>query len=404
IEGQRKFMGTLWNTYAFYVLYANIDGFDPTKYTLNPETLTVMDKFILSKLESAVDLVDRHLAAYNIPEATRVLSEFVDELSNWYVRRSRERFWVKDMPEDKVNAYLTLYTALVTVAKISAPFIPFMSEDIYRNLVCSVDKNAPISVHLCTWPVLHTERIDRELEENMEEVMRVVTLGRACRNLSGIKNRQPVAKMFVAGAKAVSEELVSVIAEELNVKSVEFTDSVRAFTTYTFKPQLRTVGPKYGKQLGEIRGALATVDGHAAMDSLDATGVLTLDLPSGKVDLTRDDLLIEMTKTEGFETLAEGGVTVVIDKALTPELIEEGNVRELISKIQTMRKDSGFEVTDHIRLAFTGNDTVADIARRNAEEIKDETLADELLFDTPLQFIKSWNVNGMTVEIGVEVK
>ena len=362
-----------------------------------------MDKFILSKLESAVDLVDRHLAAYKIPEATRVLSEFVDELSNWYVRRSRERFWVKDMPEDKVNAYLTLYTALVTVAKISAPFIPFMSEDIYRNLVCSVDKSAPESVHLCTWPTLHTERIDRELEENMEEVMRVVTLGRACRNLSGIKNRQPVAKMFVSGAKAVSDELVAVIAEELNVKSVEFTDSVRAFTTYTFKPQLRTVGPKYGKQLGEIRAALSTVDGHAAMDSLDQTGVLTLELPSGKVELAREDLLIEMTKTEGFETLAEGGVTVVIDKALTPELIEEGNVRELISKIQTMRKDSGFEVTDHIRLAFSGNDTVADIARRNADEIKDETLADELLFDTALAFEKSWNVNGMTVTIGVEV-
>ena len=403
IEGQRKFMGTLWNTYAFYVLYANIDGFDPTKYTLNPDTLTVMDKFILSKLESAVDLVDRYLGAYKIPEATRVLSEFVDELSNWYVRRSRERFWVKDMPEDKVNAYLTLYTSLVTLAKISAPFIPFMSEDIYRNLVCSVDKSAPESVHLCKWPELHTERIDRELEENMEEVVRVVTLGRACRNLSGIKNRQPVSKMFVASDRTVPAEFVSVIAEELNVKCVEFTKEVRAFTTYTFKPQLRTVGPKYGKQLGEIRNALATVDGHTAMDALNETGLLTLDLPSGKVELTRDDLLIEMTKTEGFETLAEGGITVVIDKTLTPELIEEGNVREIISKIQTMRKDSGFEVTDHIRLAFSGNDEIAGIVRRNAEEIKEETLATEILFDETLKFQKSWNVNSMTVEIGVEV-
>ena len=402
VEGQRKFMGTLWNTYAFYVLYANIDGFDPTKYSLNPETLSVMDRWILSKLESAVATVDAYLDQYKITEATRVLEELVDQLSNWYVRRSRERYWVQGMPEDKVNAYLTLYHALVTVAKISAPFIPFMAEEIYRNLVGSVDKSAPISVHLCDFPVANVAMIDKSLEENMEEVIEVVTLGRACRNLSGIKNRQPVAKMYVSAERAPDDAFISVIAEELNVKSVEFTDSVRSFTTYTFKPQLRTVGPKYGKYLGEIRTALTALDGNAAMDELNATGVLKLTLSSTVAELTREDLLIEMTKAEGFESLCEGKLTVVIDKTLTPELIEEGNVRELISKIQTMRKDSGFEVTDHIRVAFADCEAVTAIATRNADEISAETLADELFTDKTLTHAKSWNVNGMTVTISVE--
>ena len=402
VEGQRKFMGTLWNTYAFYVLYANIDGFDPTKYQLNTATLSVMDKWILSKLNTAVKTVDKQLDAYKITEATRVLDDFIDQLSNWYVRRSRERFWVKDMPEDKVNAYMTLYTCLVTIAKASAPFIPFMAEDIYRNLVCSVDKSAPISVHLCDYPAADEALIDAKLEENMEEVVDVVVLGRACRNAAAIKNRQPVAKMYVKADKTPDEEFISVIAEELNVKEVEFTDNVREFTTYNFKPQLRTVGPKYGKYLGAIRNILQTLDGNAAMDELDATGALKLDIPDADVSLTKEDLLIEMTKKEGFESLGDRGVTVVIDKNLTPALIEEGNVREIISKIQTMRKDSGFEVMDKIKVAFTDGAAVEAVAVKNAEEIKDETLAEELLTGVTLQFSKEWNINGDKVTISVE--
>ena len=400
-EGQRKFMGTLWNTYAFYVLYANIDGFDPTKYTLDKSTLSVMDKWILSKLNSAVKTVDSYLENYKITEATRVLDDFIDELSNWYVRRSRERFWVKDMPADKINAYLTLYTSLVTIAKISAPFIPFMTEEIYRNLVCSVDKSAPVSIHLCDFPEADESLIDKSLEENMDEVVKVVVLGRACRNAANIKNRQPVSKMYVKSDKTPDDTFVTVIAEELNVKAVEFTDSVREFTTYSFKPQLRTVGPKYGKYLGQIRNLLTTLDGNAAMDEIEANGVLKLDIPDADVSLTREDLLIEMTKKDGFESLSDKGVTVVIDKNLTPELIEEGNVREIISKIQTMRKDSGFEVMDRIRVAFSDNDAIMAIAKRNGAEICDETLADEIS-EGKLAFSKQWNINGESVTVSVE--
>ena len=402
IEGQRKFMGTLWNTYAFYALYANIDGFDPTKYELNKDSLSVMDKWILSKLNSAVKSVDNMLASYRITEATRVLEKFVDDLSNWYVRRSRERFWVKDMPEDKVNAYLTLYNCLVTISKVSAPMIPFMTEDIYRNLVGSVDKSAPISIHLCSFPEADESMIDKSLEENMEEVMDIVVLGRACRNAAAIKNRQPIGKMYVKTDKVPDESFVSVIAEELNLKEVEFTDNVRAFTTYTFKPQLRTVGPKYGKFLGGIRNTLATLDGNAAMDELEAKGSITFEVNGSEIVLTNEDLLIEMTKKEGFESLQDHGVTVVIDKNLTPELIEEGNVREIISKIQTMRKDSGFEVMDNIKIAFSGNEAVEAIATRNAEEIKSETLAVELTIGNTLTHSKEWNINGENVTISVE--
>ena len=402
IEGQRKFMGTLWNTYAFYVLYANIDGFDPTKYTLNKNTLSVMDKWVLSKLNTAVKRVDEYLGAYKITEATRVLEDFVDGLSNWYVRRCRERFWVKDMPEDKVNAYMTLYTALVTVAKMSAPLIPFMTEDIYRNLVCSVDKSAPESIHLCDYPTADESLIDKSLEENMDEVIDVVVLGRACRNAAAIKNRQPVAKMYVKADKTPDESFISVIAEELNVKVVEFTDNVSEFTTYTFKPQLRTVGPKYGKYLGGIRSALAEIDGNAAMEELKANGVIKFTVNGDEIALAEEDLLIEMTKKEGFESLGDRGVTVVIDKNLTPELIEEGNVREIISKIQTMRKDSGFEVMDNIRIAFSGNTTVEDVAKRNECEIKEETLGVELLVGTTLTHSKEWNINGEKVTVSVE--
>ena len=400
-EGQRKFMGTLWNTYAFYVLYANIDGFDPTKYTLDKSTLSVMDKWILSKLNSAVKSVDIYLENYKITEATRVLEDFVDELSNWYVRRSRERFWVKDMPTDKVNAYLTLYTSLVTIAKLSAPLIPFMTEEIYRNLVCSLDASAPISIHLCDFPEADESLIDKALEENMDEVVKVVVLGRACRNAANIKNRQPVSKMYVKSDKIPDESFIPVIAEELNVKCVEFTDSVREFTTYSFKPQLRTVGPKYGKYLGQIKTLLASLDGNAAMDEIEDSGALKLNIPDADVSLTKEDLLIEMTKKEGFESLSDKGITVVIDKNLTPELIEEGNVREIISKIQTMRKDSGFEVMDRIRVAFSGNSAILDIANRNASEICDETLADEISEGT-LEFSKEWNINGEKVTLSVE--
>ena len=400
-EGQRKFMGTLWNTYAFYVLYANIDGFDPTKYTLDKSTLSVMDKWILSKLNSTIKKVDEYLDSYKITESTRVLEDFVDELSNWYVRRSRERFWVKDMPLDKVNAYMTLYTSLVTVAKLSAPLIPFMTEDIYRNLVGSVDKSAPESIHLCEYPVCDESMIDENLEENMEEVVRVVVLGRAARNAANIKNRQPVAKMYVKSDKTPDESYVSVIAEELNVKCVEFTDSVRDFTTYSFKPQLRTVGPKYGKYLGQIRAILSEIDGNLAMDELRQNGTLKLDIPGADVALAEEDLLIEMTKKEGFESLSDKGVTVVIDKNLTPELIEEGNVREIISKIQTMRKDSGFEVMDRIRVAFSGNEKILGVAMRNSAEISGETLADSVTEGT-LKFSKVWNINGESVTLSVE--
>ncbi len=403
IEGQRKFMGTLWNTYAFYVLYANIDGFDPTRYTLDKNSLSVMDKWVLSKLNSAVKAVDENMAAYRIPEATRVLEGFVDELSNWYVRRCRERFWVKDMPTDKVNAYMTLYTALVTVAKLSAPFIPFMSEDIYRNLVCSVDKNAPESVHLCDFPVADADMIDAALERNMDEVIDVVVLGRACRNAAAIKNRQPIAKMYVKAETAVEDSFLPIIAEELNVKEVAFTDSVKDFTSYSFKPQLRTVGPKYGKILGGIRTALTELDGNAAMAELEANGVLKLTVGDTVAELTRDDLLIETQQMAGFESLSDKGITVVMDKNLTPALIEEGNVRELISKIQTMRKDSGFEVMDHIRIALSGDADVLAVAERNKAEICEQNLADSLAVSADaLAFSKEWSINGAKVTISVE--
>ncbi len=400
-EGQRKFMGTFLNTYAFYVLYANIDAFDPTKYTLDKASLSVMDRWILSKLNTAVRAVDEDLAAYKIPEATRVLEDFVDDLSNWYVRRCRDRFWGKDMPADKVNAYMTLYTALVTLAKISAPFVPFMTEDIYQNLVRSVDKTAKESIHLCDYPAVDDSLIDKALEDDMEEVIAAVTLGRACRNAANIKNRQPIAKMFVAAQKVPSPDMIGVIADELNVKEVVFKNDVSDFTSYSFKPQLRTVGPKYGKYLGEIRNALATLDGNAAMAELNKDGAITLHL-SADILLTRDDLLIEMKKLEGFESLSDGQFTVVLDKTLTPELIEEGNVRELVSKIQTMRKDSGFEVTDRIVVAVTGNKTVEEIAKRNEKSICEDTLALSVSTDAPKKFAKEWNINGENVTVSVE--
>ena len=402
IEGQRKFMGTLWNTYAFFVLYANIDNFDPTKYTLDYDKLSVMDKWLLSKLSTLIKTVDTDLDTYKITETARALDNFVDELSNWYVRRSRERFWTPGMEQDKINAYMTLYTALVTVSKVAAPMIPFMTDEIYRNLVCSVDKTAPISVHLCDFPVANESYIDSKLEERMEDVLDIVVLGRACRNTAQIKNRQPIAKMYIKADYTLPEYFTDIIADELNVKSVEFANDVSAFTTYSFKPQLRTVGPKYGKYLGKIRELLSSVDGNAAMAELKANGVLVLDLGDAKAELTEEDLLIESAQKPGFASNSDHGVTVVLDTNLTPELIEEGYMRELVSKIQTMRKESGFEVMDNIRVYISGSEIIKDIVRKNFDEIKGEVLAKDVVFDTEFATSKNWDLNGQRVKLGVE--
>ncbi len=401
-EGQRKFMGTLWNTYAFFVLYANIDRFDATQYTLEYDKLAVMDKWLLSKLNTLVTEVDGHLENYRIPEAARALQDFVDDMSNWYVRRSRERFWAKGMEQDKINAYMTLYTALVTVCKAAAPMVPFMTEDIYQNLVRTNDKTAPESIHLCDFPVADPAFVDKQLEADMDVVLKAVVMGRACRNTASIKNRQPVSTMFVKGGHELGDFYKDIIAEELNVKQVLFTDDVRAFTSYTFKPQLRTVGPKYGKQLGSIQKTLASLDGNAAMDELKAKGALTFMAGDTEVSLSEEDLLIEMTQKEGYVTEADNYMTVVLDTNLTDELIEEGFVLEIISKIQTMRKDAGFEVTDHIRTAFSGNERIEDIALRNRDSIAGKVLADEMTAGQTLAVSKEWNVNGENVTISVE--
>ena len=401
-EGQRKFMGTLWNTYAFFVLYANIDNFDATKYTLEYDKLPVMDKWLLSKLNTVVKSVDENLGSYRIPEAARALQDFVDDMSNWYVRRSRERFWAKGMEQDKINAYMTLYTALVTVAKAAAPMIPFMTEDIYQNLVRSIDKDAPESVHLCSFPEVNASWIDRELEERMDEVLKIVVFGRAARNTANIKNRQPIGRMFVKAEGALPEFYQEIIEDELNVKSVRFTEDVREFTSYSFKPQLRTVGRKYGKYVNAIKEALAALDGNQAMDTLNETGVLKLELEGVTAELTAEDLLIDTAQVEGFISEGDNYVTVVLDTNLTPELIEEGFVREIISKIQTMRKEAGFEVMNHINVFQDENDTIAEILKKHAETIKKEVLADHILLGTVSGYAKEWNINGEKVMMGVE--
>ncbi len=401
-EGQRKFMGTLWNTYAFFVLYANIDEFDASKYTLDYDKLTVMDKWVLSKLNSVVKKVDEDLDNYRIPEAARALQEFVDDLSNWYVRRSRERFWAKGMESDKINAYMTLYTALVTLCKAAAPMVPFMTEEIYQNLVRSIDKDAPESIHLCDFPTVDERFTDKKLEEDMEIVLKAVVMGRACRNTANIKNRQPISTMFVKAEHDLTDFFKEIIADELNVKNVVFTEDVRDFTSYTFKPQLRTVGPKYGKQLGGIQKQLAGLDGNAAMDELKSAGALKFMVGDVEVALAEEDLLIEMTQKEGYVTEADNTMTVVLDTNLTEELLEEGFVLEIISKVQTMRKDAGFEVTDHIKVAFKGNEKVAEIATKYNEAIMGKVLAEELLTNNELSVAKEWNVNGENVVISVE--
>ena len=401
-EGQRKFMGTLWNTYAFFVLYANIDNFDASKYTLEYDKLPVMDKWLLSKLNSTVAEVDSNLDQYRIPEAAKALQDFVDEMSNWYVRRSRERFWAKGMEQDKINAYMTLYTALVTISKAAAPMIPFMTEDIYRNLVCSIDKSAPESIHLCDYPVVDEKLIDKKLEADMDEVLKVVVLGRACRNEANIKNRQPIGKMFVKAPEKLDEFYVDIIADELNVKEVEFTDDVSHYTTYKFKPQLRTVGPKYGKFLGQIKAVLAELDGHKAMEELNSTGSLKLDSISDEVVLSKEDLLIEMTQMEGYVTQSDNNITVVLDTNLTPELIEEGFVREIISKIQTMRKDAGFEVMDHIAVTYEADEKLSNVFEKFGDEIKTEVLAVSIKSGELKGYEKDWKINGEAVKLAVE--
>ena len=403
VEGQRKFMGTLWNTYAFYVLYANIDEFDPTKYTLEYDKLSVMDKWLLSKLNSMVKSVDDNLGNYRIPEATKALAEFVDDMSNWYVRRCRERYWAKDMPQDKINAYMTLYTALVTLCKAAAPMIPFLTEDIYQNLVRTVDKNAPESIHLCDFPEVNESMIDPELEASMDEVLKVVVFGRAARNTANIKSRQPIANMYIKAAKTLDDYFVDILRDELNVKNVEFKEDLSAFTAYSFKPQLRTVGPKYGKHLNAIKEYLANVDGNKAMSELKADGVIKFTADDTEIALAEEDLLIEVAKMDGYVTEGDNYVTVVIDTTLTPELIEEGYVREVISKIQTMRKDSDFQVTDRIKVYVTGNAKIAEVMEKNADEIKRVVLGDAFVMDAACDNSKEWNINGEKVTIGVEV-
>ncbi len=402
MEGQRKFLGTLWNTYAFFILYANIDGFDATRYTLEYDKLPVMDKWLLSKLNTAVKLVDGHLENYRLPEAARVLDNFVDEMSNWYVRRCRERFWAKGMEQDKINAYMTLYTALVQISKCAAPVVPFMTEEIYQNLVRTNDKKAPESIHLCDFPKAEEAMIDEKLEESMEEVLDIVVMGRAARNAANIKNRQPIGTMYVKAPHKLDEYFVDIIADELNVKEVVFKDDVSDLTSYSFKPQLRTVGPKYGKQLGGIKKYLEEVDGTKAMKELKAKGALTFEVSGVEISLSEEDLLIDVAQKAGFVTEADNYTTVVLDTNLTPELVEEGFEYEVISKIQTMRKEAGFEVMDHIKVSINGNAKVAEIVNANRDAISGKVLANEILTDAGLAIEKEWNVNGEKAVIGVE--
>lgn len=401
-EGQRKFMGTLWNTYAFFVLYANIDNFDATKYTLDYDKLPVMDKWCLSRLNTMVKDVDYDLSNYRVTEAAKALEEFVDELSNWYVRRSRSRFWAKGMEQDKINAYMTLYTALVTTAKAAAPMIPFMTESIYRNLVCSIDKKAPESVHLCDFPKANEAHIDKELEKNMGEVLEIVVLGRAARNEANIKNRQPIGKMFVKAPVVLPDFYKEIVEEELNVKEVVFKDDMEAYLTYSFKPQFRVLGPKVGKKMGAIQKALKAVNGHKAKEELDTTGKLVVALPDGDVTLLPEDVEVTMAQTEGYNCQRYNGVTIALETTLSEALLEEGFVREIISKVQTMRKENGYEVTDHIAVGLKGNEKLENLVKKNESFLKDITLADKVTYGETSGHEKEWNINGETVMLSVD--
>ena len=402
VEGQRKFMGTLWNTYAFFVLYANIDEFDASQYALEYDKLSVMDKWLLSKLNTVIKTVDENLGNYRIPEAARALQDFVDDMSNWYVRRSRERFWAKGMEQDKINAYMTLYTALVECSKAAAPMIPFMTEQIYQNLVRSVDPKAPESIHLCSFPAVDEARIDKELEAHMEEVLKLVVMGRACRNTANIKNRQPIGRMFVKADFTLPEFYQDIVKDELNVKAVTFTQDVRDFTSYSFKPQLKTVGPKYGKMLGGIKTALSELDGNAAMDEVNADGALKLTVNGQEITLFREDLLIETAQMEGYVSENDNRITVVLDTNLSEELLEEGFVREIISKVQTMRKEADFEVMDQIAITYEGRGKAARVFADHADTIGSETLAQTVTEKTPAGYVKEWKINGEKVTLGVE--
>lgn len=401
-EGQRKFMGTLWNTYAFYVLYAEIDKFDPTKYSLEPEKLSVMDKWLLSKLNTLTKEVDTHLENYRITESARALQEFTDELSNWYVRRCRERYWAKGMEQDKINAYMSLYTALVTLSKLAAPLIPFMTEEIYQNLVRSVDKTAPESIHLCEYPLADESLVDKALEDSMDEVLNVVVMGRAARNAANIKNRQPIGNMYIKADKVLDELYTRIIKEELNVKNVEFKDDVESFVSYSFKPQLKTVGPKYGKLLGKIKEALTNIDGAKAMEELKNEGALKFNFDGEEVSLSKEDLLIDTVKSDDYVSEGNNKVTVVLDIRLTKELLDEGYIRELISKVQTMRKEAGFEVVDHIELYIKNNDKLADIVKANEALLMSEVLCDKISYDCSAGYEKEWNLNGEDVIVSVK--
>ncbi|HIY26604.1 MAG TPA: class I tRNA ligase family protein, partial [Candidatus Acutalibacter pullistercoris] len=402
IEGQKKFFSTLWNTYAFYVLYANIDSFDPTQYQLDQCALTVMDRWLLSRLNTAVQAVDENLSAYKVPEACRALQDFVDEMSNWYVRRSRERYWAQGVTDDKTAAYMTLYTALVTTAKMAAPMAPFMSEDIYRNLVCSVDKAAPESVHLCAWPQYEAARVDKKLEADMDEVLRIVTQGRAARNLCGRKNRQPLQALYTDADAGLGELYQDIIKQELNVKELHFLSDMSQFTDYTFKPQLKLLGKKLGKRLGEVRQALSELDGSAAKKELDDTGVLKLALPDGEVDLTAEELLIDTAQKEGFTSISDRGLTVVLDTTLNDQLIEEGFVREIVSKLQSMRKDAGFNVVDHIEVYHQGSQKIAQVLRDNQQSILSDVLGEACHHDQLDGYTAQWDINGETTTFGVK--
>ena len=401
-EGQRKFMGTLWNTYAFFVLYADIDGFDATKYKLDYDSLNIMDKWLLSKLNTLIADVDDHMEHYRIPESARALQAFVDDMSNWYVRRSRERFWAKDMPQDKINAYMTLYTALVEVCKVAAPMIPFMTEEIYQNLVRSIDKDAPESIHLCSYPQANIDWVDKELERKMDELLQIVVLGRACRNSANRKNRQPLSEMFVKAPEALDGIYTEIIADELNVKKVTFTEDVSGFISYNFKPQLKTVGPRYGKLLNGIRAYLTDLDGAKAMEELRSQGSLQFEVDGSPVALSEEDLLIETAQMERYSSDSYGDVTVVLDVELTEELIEEGFIREIISKVQTMRKEAGFEVTDKIRVSAAGNERIEGLMRAHEREICPEVLAEDMTLGQTAGYEKEWNINSEKVTLGVE--
>ncbi|MGI5888156.1 MAG: isoleucine--tRNA ligase [Oscillospiraceae bacterium] len=402
-EYARKFMGTLWNTYAFWTLYADIDSFDPTKYSMDMNTLTVMDRWLLSRLNNTIKKCDTELGSYHVPEAAHALQDLVDEMSNWYVRRNRARFWAHGMEQDKINAYLVLYTALTTVAKLAAPMIPFMTEEIYQNIVRRVDKNAPESVHLCDYPVCDESLIDEDLERKMGDSLEIVTLARSCRNEANIKNRQPLAALYFSGAPELTQYYIDVIRDELNVKKAEYKEDMSEYGSWTFKPQLKVLGPRFGKRLGEIRQLLAGLDGNRAHDELESKGTLTLETSWGTEELSKDDLLVEPKKVEGFVSTVDGPFAVALDIRLTPELLEEGNVREIISKIQTMRKDADFNVMDHIRITASGSSKVLGVMDRNKDAIMHDVLGREISFEEPKGYVKEWSINGEKATFGLEV-